>query len=249
MNTLISRIKMAIPNTLTLMNLLCGMFALSFAFTLNFEMVFWAVIAAAGFDFLDGFAARGLKAYSTIGADLDSLADMVSFGAVPGVVIFQFLSVSAGFGETMTVACVGFLVTLFSALRLAKFNNDSRQGEEFRGLAVPASALLVVSLGAAYIHQMSADTWMQVMIEPWFLVALTVILCFLLVCDLPMFSLKFKNFSVRDNALRYGFLLFSLAVILLAGWLALAIIVCSYVVLSVVLWMTSRCAKSKNNAM
>lgn len=214
-----------IPNTLTLMNLFCGMMAISYAFSGDFVMVFWMVMGSAVFDFLDGFAARMLGAYSALGADLDSLSDMVSFGVVPGMVIFHL------FAEGFAWPWVGFLVTLFSALRLAKFNNDTRQGEEFRGLATPACTMMIVSLGAVFAGEPEAFWWIG---EPWFLIGLSVVLSGLLVSDFVMFALKFKGFGLKGgNSLRYAFLLACGGIIWVTGYLGVALSVVVYVVVSV----------------
>lgn len=239
MNTILQRIVKSIPNTLTLMNLTCGLFAIMFALELNFEMVFWAVIASALFDFLDGAAARLLKAYSAIGADLDSLSDMVSFGVVPGMVIYSLL-----LGVGFSMPWLGFIVTLFAALRLAKFNNDTRQGEEFRGLAVPAATLVVVGVAMAYSLSVSCVSGLYsnagFMGAPWFLLLLTVLISGLMVCDIPMFSLKFKSLKFADNKLRYGFLILSLLLVLAFGWVSPALVVTLYVLLSIFLWLKKR---------
>lgn len=215
-----------VPNTLTLMNLFCGMMAITYAFSGDLVMVFWMVMASAVFDFLDGFAARVLRAYSALGADLESLSDMVSFGVVPGMVVYQLLSMDFAW------PWVGFLVTLFSALRLAKFNNDTRQGDEFRGLATPACTMMIVSLGAVYQSSPDSFWWIA---QPWFLISLSVVLSALLVSDLVMFALKFKSFGIRTNALRYGFMLASLLIILLTGYVSLSIVVLLYIVISLVM--------------
>lgn len=226
------KITAFIPNTLTLMNLFCGMMAVTYAFSGDLVMVFWMVMASAVFDFLDGFAARMLGAYSALGADLDSLSDMVSFGVVPGMVVFHL------FPAEFAWPWVGFLVTLFSALRLAKFNNDTRQGDEFRGLATPACTMMIVSLGAVYQTVPDSFGWIA---QPWFLICLSVALSLLLVSDFVMFALKFKNFSLSGvNMLRYAFLAASLVIVILAEYLSLAIIVLLYIVISLVMGAVSK---------
>lgn len=226
------KITAFIPNTLTLMNLFCGMMAVTYAFSGDLVMVFWMVMASAVFDFLDGFAARMLGAYSALGADLDSLSDMVSFGVVPGMVVYHL------FPAEFAWPWVGFLVTLFSALRLAKFNNDTRQGDEFRGLATPACTMMIVSLGAVYQTVPDSFGWIA---QPWFLICLSVALSLLLVSDFVMFALKFKSFSMNGvNMLRYAFLAASLVIVILAEYLSLAIIVLLYIVISLVMGAVSK---------
>lgn len=212
-----------IPNLLTLCNLMSGCGAMMAALEGRFELTFWLVIAAAVFDFFDGFAARMLHVSSPIGKELDSLADMVSFGVVPAVVAFKMLTLS-GIGDGLGwLAYLGFIIAAFSALRLAKFNIDERQTEEFRGLPTPACALFFVALpllGCGWVAQ------------PLVLLVLTVVFSALLVCDMPMFSLKFKTFGLKKNALRYVFIVISVILII---WLRMAaptgIILC-YIVIS-----------------
>ncbi|WP_298063123.1 CDP-diacylglycerol--serine O-phosphatidyltransferase [uncultured Rikenella sp.] len=211
-----------IPNLLTLCNLLSGCAAVSVLFLgADFAAAFWLVIAAAVFDFFDGFAARMLHVSSPIGKELDSLADMVSFGLVPAVVAFRMLAMS-GLGW---LAYGGFLIVAFSALRLAKFNVDERQTEEFRGLPTPACALFFVSL-----PMLDAD-WVAG--SYLLLLGLTVAFSALLVCDMPMFSLKFKSFGWKNNRLRYVFLFLSVILIVWLRMAAPAAIVLTYIVISI----------------
>lgn len=212
----------SIPNLLTLSNLFCGCVAVAYAFWGDFATAFWLVVLAAVFDFLDGMAARALNAHSPIGADLDSLADMVSFGVAPSVVLFS-----------MGVGWFGFVVALFSALRLAKFNVDDRQTTEFIGLPVPADALFFTSIG--YIVFDGADTYLaSVFSTVWFLSALAALFSLLMVSEIRMFSLKFNSFRLKDNALRYGFLLCSAVLVALWGVRAVPFVIVGYIVLSMV---------------
>lgn len=212
----------SIPNLLTLSNLFCGCVAVTYAFSGDFITAFWLVVLAAVFDFLDGMAARLLNAHSPIGADLDSLADMVSFGVAPSAVLF-----------TMGVGWFGFAVALFSALRLAKFNVDDRQTTEFIGLPVPADALFFVSVG--YIVSAGAGTYLaSVFSTVWFLSALAALFSLLMVSEIRMFSLKFKNFGFKDNALRYCFLASSAVLVALLGVRAVPFVIVGYIVISMV---------------
>ncbi|MEG0602551.1 MAG: CDP-diacylglycerol--serine O-phosphatidyltransferase [Mucinivorans sp.] len=212
-----------IPNALTLSNLMCGTVAIIFAFDNRFEYVFWAVIAAAFFDFFDGAAARMLNAHSPIGGDLDSLADMVSFGLAPSLAVYSLL---APFGW---VAYLGLMMIPGAALRLAKFNIDERQHTEFLGLPTPAMALFFVSFIFTALFLPSL----------WIMVALIVTMTVLMVCNMPMFSLKFANFSWHDNVLRYLFLGSVVLIILLTNdvymvpWVSIAL----YIVVSFVRWI------------
>lgn len=220
-----------IPNLLTLCNLLSGSAAVAALLTRHdFYTAFWLVIAAAVFDFFDGFAARMLHVSSPIGKELDSLADMVSFGLAPATVVFVLLSntATATYGLPW-LGYFGFLIAALSALRLAKFNLDERQTEEFRGLPTPACALFFVSLPMLAEGNPSAA---YLLTHPITLGLLTLIFSSLLVCDMPMFSLKFKNFAFKKNSLRYVFLI--LSVILIIGWrmAAPALIIVLYILIS-----------------
>lgn len=215
-----------IPNLLTLCNLTCGCMAVSALFLwADSGAAFWLVIAAAVFDFFDGFAARMLHVSSPIGKELDSLADMVSFGLVPAVVVFTMLRLVTVGGNMPWLAYGGFLIAAFSALRLAKFNIDERQTEEFRGLPTPACALFFVSLPMLTEHV----GWL---VHPAVLLVLTVVFSLLLVCDMPMFSLKFKSFGWGKNRLRYVFLFLSVILIVWLRMAAPAAIVLLYIVIS-----------------
>ncbi len=201
-----------LPNMVSLANLACGCLAAFAALRGDLHSAFWLVAAAAACDFLDGLAARLTGQYSEIGKQLDSLCDVVSFGVAPAAVLWAM----GGGGWPV------FLV-LFSALRLAKFNVDTSQKDSFVGLPTPASALLVCSLGASRT------------LEPWMAIALTGILCVLLVCRLRMFSLKFTGFGWRGNGLRYCFLTGAAAAVALLGVGGVAVCVAGYVAISLLL--------------
>ena len=233
-----------IPNLLTLCNLLCGCAAVSVLFLrADFHAAFWLVISAAVFDFFDGFAARMLHVSSPIGKELDSLADMVSFGLVPAVVVYMLLVVmgAAQYGVSW-LGYAGFLIAAFSALRLAKFNIDERQTEEFRGLPTPACALFFVSLPMLFLPgngveglaavALTAPTGWGWLAHPAVLLALTVAFSALLVCDMPMFSLKFKTFGLEKNRLRYVFLSLSVILVIWLRMAAPAVIILLYIVIS-----------------
>lgn len=216
-----NRVIAFIPNLLTLSNLTAGCLAILAALSGSNEMVFWLVIAAAVFDFFDGFVARLLHVSSPVGKELDSLADMVSFGVVPSMVMFLLMR-SAGLECWSFLA---FLIAACSALRLAKFNLDERQSEEFRGLATPANTLFFVALALPFWG------WAQ---QGWLLITLTVVFSALLVSDIPMFALKFKSFGLKENALRYVFLLISLGLVVWLGMASPVVIILCYIVMSVI---------------
>ncbi|MFS4417836.1 CDP-alcohol phosphatidyltransferase family protein [Maribacter sp. 2307ULW6-5] len=243
--------KKHIPNVITLLNLFSGCVATVFAVWNQLEMA--AVFVALGifFDFFDGLAARLLDVKSELGLQLDSLADMVTSGLVPGVVLFQLFAMSQtggwnlgemsvpGAGPSGEVSAgsllpfVGFGVTLASAYRLAKFNLDEEQTSAFIGLPTPANALLILSLPLILFYHSSA--WLSnLILNPLFLIGLTLLSAFLLNSRLRLFALKFKNWSFKDNALRYVFLVVSLVLLVTMRFLAIPIIMLFYVLSSLV---------------
>ena len=225
-----------VPNMLTLANLLAGCAAIIFTLEYHaYETAFWLIIAAAVFDFLDGFAARLLKQTSPLGVQLDSLADDVTFGLAPAIVMYDlYIHSTSYYGlnpEVMGWLKYGVLIiAAFSVLRLAKFNIDSTQSTEFEGLPTPANALLLTSLallaerGAVVLHQ-----------EIILVIAIAVSL--LLISPIRMFALKFKGFGIKGNELRYGFIVAALALIILVPAYSLLAIIVLYIVLSTVRWI------------
>jgi CDP-diacylglycerol--serine O-phosphatidyltransferase len=217
-------VRKHIPNAITLMNLLSGCLAVFYAFQGNYAMTLYLVLLAGLFDFLDGLAARLLKAYSPMGKELDSLADMVSFGLVPGVLVFSMLDGSA---FPVWVKFTGFLIPLFSALRLAKFNIDENQTKSFIGMPTPANAFFWTGIAfsfSAYMNEL-----------PWLLISLTVLFSYLLVSPLPMFALKVSSLKWSDNKLQYIFLTGCILLIIFLGWSALAPIIAWYIISSAIL--------------
>lgn len=235
--------KKHIPNAITCLNLLCGCLALAFIFASglpNLVVGAYLVGLAAVADFFDGLVARALRVSSPIGKDLDSLADMVSFGVVPGAILFQLLKAALR-PQVVPGALVyylpyaAFLVTIFSALRLAKFNNDTRQTNSFIGLPTPACTLVVASLPLILAAHTGAPTTLtSLVLNPWALLALTGLLSGLLVAELPLFALKFKNFGWADNRQRFVFLLSALAMVVVLRAAAVPLAVLLYVALSAV---------------
>lgn len=211
-----------LPNIITSMNLFSGAVGIWFAFNGNYEGVALAIFLSAIFDFLDGMTARLLHAYSDIGKELDSLADIVSFGVVPGAVAFSMLNVD-GFHLYNFLA---FLIPVFSGLRLAKFNVDERQTSSFIGLPTPANAIFWIGLALAY------STWLSA--HPYVLLAIVFIFSYLLVAEIPMFSLKFKNLTWKDNKLRFIFLAGCLILIIIYLKDAIATLIIWYLILSIV---------------
>jgi CDP-diacylglycerol--serine O-phosphatidyltransferase len=212
-----------LPNMVTLCNLACGCVATVVALQGGRpELVFWWVAAAAVFDFADGAVARLTRQYSAVGRELDSLADVVSFGVAPSAALFALWGRSAG-NLPSEVGFVVFAVALFSALRLAKFNVDPDQTEEFTGLPTPAAALALTSLVAVWGAP-----------PQWMILALVALVCWLLVSDVRMFSLKVKSLALRGNELRYTFLVCSAVLIAVLGIGGVAASVGLYVTVSAV---------------
>ncbi|SDY48541.1 CDP-alcohol phosphatidyltransferase family protein [Hymenobacter psychrophilus] len=222
--------KKSIPNAVTCLNLFAGCLALRFIFADNLVLAAYFVALAALFDFFDGLLARALNVSSPIGKDLDSLADMVSFGVVPGAFLFALLS-RAGADLPDWLPYAGFIVTVFSALRLAKFNNDTRQSDSFIGLPTPACTLVVASLPLILANDHFALA--PFILSPRLLLGLTVLLSGLLVAELPLFALKFKTLRWQDNKLRFVFLVLGVALLIGLREVAVPLIVLLYVLLSV----------------
>ena len=232
-----------IPNSITCLNLLCGCLSIISALENNFQLAFILIIAAAVFDFFDGFAARLLKAYSPMGKELDSLADMVSFGVAPAFILFNYMQDITG----RIVAFIPLFIAMFSGLRLAKFNIDERQTENFIGLATPSCALLVGSLVYFTILTPSlADFFTEYI---FILPTLAVILSLLLVSEISMFSFKFKSLKWENNKSRFIFLIL-IAVLALAtlifgfNWSLLVIgLFTLYILLNIAIYISTKLNK------
>lgn len=228
-----------VPNMLTLANLLAG--AAAVVATLQYhayETAFWLIIAAAVCDFFDGFAARLLRQVSPLGVQLDSLADDISFGLAPSIVMFDIYAHSTSLfnfpAEVMEPLKYGVLIiAAFSALRLAKFNIDTTQTSEFTGLPTPANALMLMSLGVLVEQGIVALPQEVVLL-------VSLVSALLLVSPIRMFALKFKGFGVRGNELRYGFILASLLIIILVPIYSVFAIIVLYIVVSTLRWLVMR---------
>jgi CDP-diacylglycerol--serine O-phosphatidyltransferase len=206
--------KRHIPNFVTILNLLCGVIGIWFVLEHNPYYGAFLIFLAAFFDFADGFLARQLGAYSNIGKSLDSLADMISFGVLPGFLVFRLQTISNGLGlgydwipdlssHEILFIIMPLIIPAFSALRLAKFDNDTRQTEEFRGLPTPANAIFIAAWVYSYESLHKDLSWLY---NPWVVFGVSTFLAILLITDIPMFSLKFKSFGFKENSLRYIFL-------------------------------------------
>lgn len=212
-----------IPNFLTCCNLVCGCLGILFLFEGSTIPTAYFVLAAGIFDFFDGFAARLFKANSPIGKDLDSLADMVSFGALPALFMYKTLS----FESTLPyLPYLGFLIAVCAALRLAKFNIDETQSDSFKGLPVPANTIFIT--GIPFLTQPIFDF----VHSPAALSAITIIFSLLMVSRFDLFALKFKKFSWGDNKIRFTFLILSVLLVALLHWAALPLLILLYIAMS-----------------
>lgn len=244
-----------IPNFITLLNLFSGCIAVLFAVNGDMMLTAFFVILGIVFDYFDGFAARILNVKSELGLQLDSLADMVTSGVVPGIVMYKMIQISLGLAtlidaqrdylpSSFTVnnlsanylPYLGFLVTLASCYRLAKFNLDTRQTDSFIGVPTPANTLLILSL--PLIVMTNDIEWINdLILNKWFLIGFTFLCCYLLNAELPLFALKLKTFGFKENAVKYLFLLGSLLLLVFLHFLAIPIIILFYILISVVMNM------------
>jgi CDP-diacylglycerol--serine O-phosphatidyltransferase len=228
-----NRFRKHFPNAITCANLFSGCVGIVLAFKGELIAAAYAIFLSAIFDFFDGLASRVLKSFSTIGKDLDSLADMVSFGVLPAVIMYQLFLQGFQINHVSNwLNFFAFMIPVFSALRLAKFNVDTRQAENFIGLPTPANAILIASLPIIIGHQNHFFT--PYLLNPYVLLGLTVIMCLLLVVEMPMLSLKFKSSDFNENIYRYLLLLFSAILILFFKFAAVPVIILIYIALSII---------------
>lgn len=243
-------VRAFIPNFFTFCNLLCGCIATILA--VQNHLVFATIFVGIGifFDFFDGFFARLLGVEGEIGKQLDSMADLITSGLVPGIVMVQLLAESLGgnrevfqyvwedrpsfyFGLPL-LSLAGLLITLASAYRLVKFNLDTRQTSDFIGLPTPANAILILSLPLIQAYQ-SIPRLSDFIFNPWVLIGLTIFCSFMLNMEFKMFSLKFKSYSFKENWFRYTFLIFTLIMIVLLQFIALPLVILIYILFSAIL--------------
>ncbi|WP_339624509.1 CDP-alcohol phosphatidyltransferase family protein [uncultured Winogradskyella sp.] len=245
-------LKRHIPNAVTLLNLFSGCVALIFAVHGNFIAASIFVFLGIFFDFFDGLLARKLNVQSPLGIQLDSLADLVTSGVVPGVIMFKLISLTIdapnfldnndswnsvfnwqGFKGSV-LPLIGLLIPLASAYRLAKFNLDEDQQSYFKGLPVPANTLLILSLPLILEYQ-NSDIINTIIINKWFLIGLTLVSCYLLNSNIKLFALKFKNWGFKDNAVRYIFLILSVVLLIILQFGAIPFVIGLYVILSLLI--------------
>ncbi|MFT6699599.1 MAG: CDP-diacylglycerol--serine O-phosphatidyltransferase [Porticoccaceae bacterium] len=230
-----------IPNFITLGNLLSGTVAVIFAVDGNYNIAALFVCIGIVLDFFDGFVARLLNVSGELGKQLDSLADMVTSGVVPGIVMYKLLqdnlidqtNFTNSAVQILDVPLIGLILTLAAGFRLAKFNIDTRQTDSFIGLPTPAMSLFILSL--PLILQYTEIEFVENLIKNnYFLISLTCVLSYLMNAELHLFSLKFKEYSLKKNIVKYIFLLSSLLLILTIHFLSVPIIIIFYVILSLI---------------
>jgi CDP-diacylglycerol--serine O-phosphatidyltransferase len=238
------KITKHIPNTLTVLNLLCGLISITLTFEGNYVYASMFIFIAAVFDFLDGNAARLLKAYSELGKQLDSLADVVSFGVAPGIMMFQMISAqcagSCNALERLHISpYLAMLIPICSALRLAKFNIDLRQEVNFIGLPTPANAIFFASIPMVLFVQpdlfslIPADFLITFFSNTRVLTILSIFFSYLLISDFKIFSMKFKSMAWAGNQLRFVFLGMSVILLGLFSLSAIPMIIILYVLISI----------------
>lgn len=236
-------IKAQIPNLFTMLNLFCGCVALVMVSDYKFDLAFYFVCLGIFFDFFDGFFARKFGVAGPLGVQLDSLADIVTSGVVPGFVMYrlmafskEFMNVTVGVGtfDHYKLYFLGFIITLGACYRLAKFNIDERQSDSFIGLPTPANALFITSIPlviTAYEHNQQL---VEIFMNKSFLVALSLISAYIMNAEIPLFSLKIKDFSFSKYKLQIFFLAISVLMLIFLQILAVPLIIIIYVLLSVI---------------
>lgn len=232
------RIKNHIPNLVTLLNLISGSIAIFLAFSGEIVLASWFIIIAAILDFLDGFVARLLHAGSDIGAQLDSLADVISFGLAPSAIMYQLILLNLG-NSSLSAGMIRFLpytallLVAGGAYRLAKFNTDPGQAVEFKGLPIPATGLFVAALPLIINQFGKSEELAWIVQHQYILLAIIVLLSWLMVSNIPMISLKFKNLKWKDNVFRF-ILLGSVPLLFVAfKWIAIPLIIFLYIIISI----------------
>ncbi|MES2062200.1 MAG: CDP-diacylglycerol--serine O-phosphatidyltransferase [Bacteroidota bacterium] len=226
------RVKKHLPNAITCANLFSGCIGIVFTFQDQLVYAAYAIFLAAIFDFFDGFASRVLQSFSGIGKDLDSLADMVSFGVLPSAIMYELLLQAPQIPHVSDyLNFIAFLIPVFSALRLAKFNTDTRQAESFIGLPTPANAILIASIPLILVQYSNVSRYI---LNPYGLSVFIIVMCTLLVAEIPLMSLKFKNRDFTKNFYRYILLLFSAILILFFKFAAVPVVIVMYITLSLI---------------
>lgn len=229
-----------IPNFVTLLNLLSGCIAIIFAVSGDLVTAAFFVFLGIFFDFFDGLLARKLNVQSELGVQLDSLADMVTSGVVPALVMYQLLSMADtswtvmrnGDNSLAILPFVGFLIALAAAYRLANFNISTNQSDSFIGLPTPANALLILSFPLILEFQ-NNDIMNSIILNKWFLIAVTLISCYLMNAKLKLLALKFKTWTFKDNTTRYLLIILSVVLLVVFQFAAIPLIILIYILLSI----------------
>lgn len=230
--------KIHLPNLLTSCNLFCGCIASVMVFRNHLDLAAYFVFLAAFFDLLDGMAARKVLSDPAFGKELDSLADIISFGFVPGAVLFTLLQNSdleSYFQSNILLLIIQFfpfVITVFSALRLAKFNIDTRQSNSFLGLPTPANALFIVSLPLILLQQPNKFDF--IILNPYVILSITVLFSFLLISEIPLFSMKFNTAEIKENIYQYILVVTSLILFPIFLFTSIPLIIILYLLLSVI---------------
>lgn len=227
-------IRQNIPNFLTSMNLALGMVGIYLVLGGDINAGAYCIFLAAAFDFLDGFVARLLKVQGEMGKQLDSLADMVTFGVLPAMIMFKMIESNS---EYEYLPYAAFLIGIFSAWRLAKFNIDERQSDRFIGVPTPANGLLISTL--PFLAE-RADAAQKILSNPIALVAITVLMSFLLVAELPLIALKFKDYSFQKNVFRYLVIIVSLIFLIILGIAGIPFAIIFYIAASIIEALVAR---------
>ena len=232
--------KRHIPNFITSLNLFSGCIGIILALQYRIDYAAYFIAVSALFDFLDGLAARVLHVKSEIGKELDSLADVVSFGVLPGIIVYQLMAASPNTPEAGSVISIfsllALIIPVLSAVRLAKFNLDTRQTTSFIGLPVPANALFLGSLPLIKMQAGYSDSlsWLSGVTDNYYVLALLAIgMSLLLVSELPLISLKFSNLKITDNKPQFILVLFAVTAFALLTFTAIPLIILAYILLSV----------------
>lgn len=235
-------IKQHIPNFLTCLNVLCGILAVFFAINARIDFAIWLIFAGALLDFGDGFVARVLNAYSNIGKELDSLADLISFGAAPAaiwytVIKYQLTGSYATDFFTLSISqqiitLAPFVMVAFAALRLAKFNVDTRQSENFLGLTTTATGIFTASFAYKFLQNPEWFSWLS----PLIILIVIGFFSIMLISEVPMFSLKFKNMRWDENKERFVLLLLAIVFTVLLGAGGIAAVILYYILVSLGKW-------------
>ncbi len=242
-------IKKNIPNIITLLNLFSGLIAVMFAAINQLEMAAYFVFIGIFFDYFDGFTARLFNVEDELGKQLDSLADMVTSGVVPGIVMFQLIRQSMGqwtepiwftsINKLEWLPFLGLIITLASAYRLANFNIDARQNTSFIGLPTPALTLFVLALPLILNNNPSVIVE-NLINNPIILIIITLLGSYLMNSNIKMFALKFKTYGLKENFIKYSFLLLAIIFLIFFQYLAIPIILIIYILISIVQWLIGK---------